>query len=66
MQLERVEALIEPSNIPSIKLVEKQGFSREGLLRHYEFACGKFEDLYMYSMIKGDFTAGLGKDKNKF
>lgn len=64
LQLERIEALIEPSNIPSIKLVEKQGFSREGLLRHYEFACGKFEDLYMYSMIKGDFTSGLKKDKN--
>ncbi|MCG8398493.1 GNAT family N-acetyltransferase [Bacillus atrophaeus] len=66
LQLERIEALIEPSNIPSIKLVEKQGFSREGLLRYYEFACGTFEDLYMYSMIKGDFTSDLRKDKNEF
>jgi ribosomal-protein-alanine N-acetyltransferase len=51
-QLERIEALIEPSNIPSQKLVEKQGFRREGLLRHYEYTCGKFDDLYMYSLIK--------------
>ncbi|WP_121662064.1 GNAT family N-acetyltransferase [Metabacillus litoralis] len=53
-QLERIEALIEPANLPSQKLVEKQGFTREGLLRHYEYTCGKFDDLYMYSIIKGD------------
>ena len=53
-QLERIEALIEPANIRSQKLVEKQGFTREGLLRHYEFTCGKFDDLYMYSIIKED------------
>jgi len=55
-QLERIEALIEPANLRSQKLVEKQGFIREGLLRHYEFTCGKFDDLYMYSIIKGDLT----------
>lgn len=52
LQLERIEALIEPENVPSQKLVERQGFLREGLLRHYEFARGKFDDLYMYSIIK--------------
>ena len=51
---ERIEALIEPANVPSQKLVEKQGFKREGLLRHYEFTCGKFDDLYMYSLLKDD------------
>jgi [ribosomal protein S5]-alanine N-acetyltransferase len=53
--LERIEALIEPLNTSSQKLVEKQGFLREGLLRHYEYTCGKFDDLYMYSILKGDF-----------
>ncbi|MFJ7826511.1 GNAT family N-acetyltransferase [Psychrobacillus sp. NPDC096623] len=53
-QLERIEALIEPTNLPSQKLVEKLGFKREGLLRHYEYTCGKFDDLYMYSIIKED------------
>ncbi|MBM7692172.1 ribosomal-protein-alanine N-acetyltransferase [Peribacillus deserti] len=55
-QLERIEALIEPANLSSQKLVEKLGFKREGCLRHYEFTCGKFDDLYMYSIIKKDFT----------
>ncbi|MBL3645636.1 GNAT family N-acetyltransferase [Bacillus sp. RHFB] len=54
--LERIEALIEPDNHPSQKLVEKQGFRREGLLRHYEFTRGKFDDLYMYSLIKEDLN----------
>jgi [ribosomal protein S5]-alanine N-acetyltransferase len=53
-QLERIEALIEPCNLRSQRLVEKQGFIREGLLRHYEFTCGKFDNLYMYSIIKED------------
>ncbi|MEI5906327.1 GNAT family protein [Bacillus spongiae] len=53
--LERIEALIEPANISSQKLVEKQGFIREGLLRHYEYTRGKFDDLYMYSIIKAEF-----------
>ncbi|MBM7587258.1 ribosomal-protein-alanine N-acetyltransferase [Bacillus pakistanensis] len=53
-QLERIEALIEPGNLPSQKLVERQGFIKEGLLRHYEFTCGKFDDLYMYSLLKED------------
>jgi [ribosomal protein S5]-alanine N-acetyltransferase len=54
LELERIEALIEPANLPSQKLVEKTGFQREGLLRHYEYTCGKFDDLYMYSLLRED------------
>lgn len=54
MELERIEALIEPANLPSQKLVEKSGFQKEGLLRHYEYTCGKFDDLLMYSILKED------------
>jgi [ribosomal protein S5]-alanine N-acetyltransferase len=54
LQLERIEALIEPDNLHSQKLVERQGFQREGLLRHYEFTCGKFDDLFMYSILKDE------------
>lgn len=56
MNLQRIEALIEPPNTPSQRLVEKQGFIREGLLRSYEFTCGKLDDLYMYSILKQDFN----------
>ncbi|RAS84791.1 GNAT family N-acetyltransferase [Priestia endophytica] len=56
LKFQRVEALVELPNIPSQKLIEKHGFIREGLLRNYEFTCGKFDDLYMYSLLKQDFN----------
>src|SRR5690606_28236780 len=52
MNLHRIEALIEPPNIPSQKLAERHGFIREGLLRSYEYTCGKFDDLYIYALLK--------------
>lgn len=55
MNFQRIEALIEPPNLSSQKLVGKLGFLKEGLLRSYEFTFGKFDDLYMYSLLKQDF-----------
>jgi [ribosomal protein S5]-alanine N-acetyltransferase len=55
-QLERIQALIEPDNRPSQRLVESKGFHREGLLRHYEYTNGKFDDLYMYSLLRSEFN----------
>lgn len=55
LNLQRIQALIEPQNISSQKLVERKGFIKEGLLRNYEFTCGKFDDLYIYSLLKQDF-----------
>ncbi|MDD9783309.1 GNAT family N-acetyltransferase [Priestia megaterium] len=43
------------ANAASQKLIKKNGFIKEGLLRSYEFRCGKFDDLYMYSLLKQDF-----------
>lgn len=55
MNFQRIEALIEPPNLSSQKLVEKLGFIREGLLRNYEFTRDKFDDLYMYSLLRQDY-----------
>ncbi|MEH7384525.1 GNAT family protein [Bacillus sp. JJ1521] len=62
LNFQRIEALIEPPNQSSQKLVEKLGFIKEGLLRKYEFTRGKFDDLYMYSLLKEDFE----KNKNRY
>ncbi|MCM3617713.1 GNAT family N-acetyltransferase [Sutcliffiella horikoshii] len=56
LNLERIEAIVDPPNFPSQKLMEKQGFRKEGLLRNYEYNFGKFNDVYMYSMIREDFN----------
>lgn len=55
--LNRIEALIEPANSPSQKLIERTGFVQEGLLRSYEYTRGKFDDLYIYSLLKQEFVA---------
>jgi [ribosomal protein S5]-alanine N-acetyltransferase len=55
LKLHRIQALIEPLNFSSQKLVERKGFIKEGLLRNYEFTCGKFDDLFMYSILRDDY-----------
>lgn len=63
MNLERIQALIEPPNTASTKLVKKYGFTNEGLLRNYEFSLGRFDDLYMFSLLRDDFYK---ESKSKF
>lgn len=55
MELMRIQALIEPENMASIKLAEKNGFIREGLLRKYEYTNGKFDDLLIYSILRDEY-----------
>jgi ribosomal-protein-alanine N-acetyltransferase len=49
----RVEALVEPDNLPSRRTVEGAGFQREGLLRSYHHGT---LDVYVYSLIRSDLT----------
>ncbi len=44
LDLNRLEAACLPANIPSIKLLEKAGFEREGLARSYLKINGNWED----------------------
>lgn len=59
MDVNRIEAQTYPENEASFKLLEKLGFKREGLLRETAFFRDKFQDLYMYSLLKSEY------DKNK-
>jgi ribosomal-protein-alanine N-acetyltransferase len=49
----RVEAIVEPDNVASVRTLEGAGFQREGLLRSY--LDGKL-DVFMYSLIRADLT----------
>ncbi|MCE4048157.1 MULTISPECIES: GNAT family protein [Bacillaceae] len=57
MKLVRIQALVEPPNRQSQRVLEKNNFLQEGLLRSYEYSCGKMDDLYMYSLLKTDFKS---------
>lgn len=56
MSLNRIQALVEPKNSSSVGLLEKIGFSREGILREYEYLRGSFKDVVMLSMLRSDFV----------
>lgn len=54
LQLMRVEAKAEPENLSSIRVLQKTGFSFEGILRKSEKSKGTFIDLALYSRLKTD------------
>ncbi len=56
MGLNRIEACIGPKNEPSIKLVDKAGFKREGLLREHYCKDGVAEDSLIYSLLKREYN----------
>ena len=54
LKLHRVEAIVMPKNEPSIALLEKLEFQREGLIRDKVFLNDNWEDHYLYSRIFPD------------
>ena len=51
MNLHSMEAHVSPSNIASIKLLEKYGFIKEAHFRENFFYNGRFEDTAVYSLL---------------
>ena len=52
--LHRIQATVLPENIYSLKILKKNGFREEGLLRNYNF--GRiFADTLMLSLLKEDY-----------
>lgn len=54
LKLHRVEAACIPENNRSIRVLEKAGFQREGLLRSYLKINGFWQDHYLYGRICDD------------
>ncbi|MEP6684331.1 MAG: GNAT family protein [Parafilimonas sp.] len=52
MHLHRIEALIEPNNVASLKLLEKMNFIKEGYLRGHYKNNGVMEDSVMFSLLR--------------
>lgn len=52
--LHRIEAACIPTNVPSIRLLEKCGFVREGLARRYLCINGQWQDHYLYGLVHDD------------
>ena len=57
--LHRLQADIRPENVPSQRLVERLGFTREGLLRRYLDIDGDWRDHFTYALLAEDAPAGV-------
>ncbi|MEC0124548.1 GNAT family N-acetyltransferase [Paenibacillus pabuli] len=54
LQLNKIEAKVEPQNQASIRLLHKLGFQQEGLLRQHEFEKGRYIDLAVFSKLRSE------------
>lgn len=52
--LDRVEGLVYKENKASQRVLEKAGFTRDGLLRKYFFVKGESKDIVLYSILHAD------------
>ncbi len=57
LQINRIEADVMLENAASIKVLDKVGFKREGIMREYGYWKGKYHDLYLYSLLKREFLS---------
>lgn len=61
MRLARISALCMRENIASLRVMEKCGMHKEGLLRSAIAVKGRREDLILAALTRADFDAAQGK-----
>jgi ribosomal-protein-alanine N-acetyltransferase len=54
LRLHRLEAACIPTNLASIRLLEKTGFRREGYARGYLCINGTWQDHLLYARLQSD------------
>lgn len=57
MALNRIEAMVHPSNAASLRSLERLGFQREGLLRQVGFWSGQYHDMVQYSLLRQEWRS---------
>ena len=55
MNLHSIEAIIDPNNLASERVLQKNGFVKEAHILENEFFDGRFIDTVIYSLLKRDF-----------
>jgi ribosomal-protein-alanine N-acetyltransferase len=54
VRLHRIQAAVMPENLPSIRVLEKVGFRREGFAANYLRIDGRWRDHYIYAITAED------------
>lgn len=55
LEVERIEAFVDPGNIGSQRVLEKNGFTKEGLLKKCVVQKGVVKDRFLYSFLKSSY-----------
>ena len=57
LETHRIEARIEPANVPSIRLAESLGFACEGLMRDWMVVGGEPRSACLYALLRPEWRA---------
>ena len=57
LELHRIEASVQPNNKPSIAVLMRNGFEKEGFSRRYLKINGRWRDHERWAILKEDWTA---------
>lgn len=60
LDLNRLDALVGVGNVPSLRLMEKNGFVREGVLRQHMLVGGAFVDSVLFSKLREEYAREQG------
>jgi len=55
LELHRIEADVDPNNRPAIALLERNGFTEEGILRERYRMNGELQDAVIYGLLHNEF-----------
>lgn len=56
VDLHRIQAVVLPENIGSVRVLEKLGFQHEGVLRDYVLKWGAWQDRAMYGLLRDEWV----------
>jgi RimJ/RimL family protein N-acetyltransferase len=63
LNIHRIQINVVDKNIRAIKLYEKIGAVKEGVLREAFYLANKYHDVIVYSLLKQDYLRELKSDK---